>query len=178
MGVPQGSVLGLLPFILCINEIPAILAESTNSGTMETSIHGYADDLQLFSSCTVKSLGTAVSDLGTNCQMILDWFTKNKLKANPDKFQCIIYGTRQQLAKISRESKTIPGVSKKVPPFDQKKKRRDKISQHSKNKTRFVNLQLRCTYLAFLNRPPNTKDAGSQSQNLECTENQRFCEMA
>ena len=72
----------------------------------------------------------------------------------------------------------VPGVSKKVPLFDWKWKRSDKISEHSKYKTRFVNLQLRCTYLAFLNRPPNTKDTGSQGQNLECTRNQRFCEMA
>ena len=51
--------------------------------------------------------GTAVSELATKCQIILDLFTKNKLKANPDKFQYIFYGTRQQLAKISPESKTI-----------------------------------------------------------------------
>ena len=65
----------------------------------------------------------------TKCQIILDWFTKNKLKANPYKSQYIIYGTRQQLAKISPGSKTIliqdtlikaiPTVKNLVMKFDQ-----------------------------------------------------------
>ena len=32
--------------------------------------------------------------------LILEWFSANKLKANPDKFQFIIFGTNKQLAKI------------------------------------------------------------------------------
>ena len=32
--------------------------------------------------------------------LILEWFSANKLKANPDKFQFIIFGTNKQLAEI------------------------------------------------------------------------------
>ena len=102
-GVPQGSVLGPVLFVLYINEIPAIVAKYVQNSTSEVSIHGYADDLQLFSSCTTQSLEACILNLEQCCKTILDWFSQNKLKANPDKFQFIIYGTiRWPIAAIQK----------------------------------------------------------------------------
>ena len=106
-GVPQGSVLGPVLFVLYINEIPAIVAKYVQNSTSEVSIHGYADDLQLFSSCTTQSLEACILNLEQCCKTILDWFSQNKLKANPDKFQFIIYGTKQQHKNIPAQLKSI-----------------------------------------------------------------------
>ena len=62
-GVPQGSVLDHLLIMLYINEISTVLLENAMARAIETSIHGYSDHLQLFTSCTITSLDPAVSEL-------------------------------------------------------------------------------------------------------------------
>ena len=89
------------------NEIPEIVAKYAQNSTSEVSIHGYADYLQLFSSCTTQSLEACIRNLKQCCETILEWFSQNKLKANPDKFQFIIYGTKQQHKKIPAQLKSI-----------------------------------------------------------------------
>ena len=96
-GVPQGSVLGPTLFNLYINEIPAMLKKLSSN---DSNIHGYADDLQLYSSCKAEKVEEMLSMLKDDIYLILEWFSANKLKANPDKFQFIIFGTNKQLAKI------------------------------------------------------------------------------
>ena len=96
-GVPQGSVPGPTLFNLYINEIPAMLKKLSSN---DSNIHGYADDLQLYSSCKAERVEETLSMLKDDIYLILEWFSENKLKANPDKFQFIIFGTNKQLAKI------------------------------------------------------------------------------
>ena len=59
------------------------------------------------SSCTTESRETCSLNLERCCKTILDWFSQNKLKANPDKFQFIIYGTKQQHKNIPTHLKSI-----------------------------------------------------------------------
>ena len=67
---------------------------------------------------------------------------------------------------------------KEVPPFDSTRQQNDNVSGLFEFMATFVSFQLKCTYLAFGNPPPNTGDMSSQGQHLECTWNQRFWEMA
>ena len=65
-----------------------------------TQIYGYADDLQLYSSCKAEKVEETLSILKDDINLILEWFSANKLKANPDKFQFIIFDTNKQLVNI------------------------------------------------------------------------------
>ena len=91
-GVPQGSVLGPALFSLYINEIPAMLKKLSSN---DSNIHGYADDLQLYSSCKDEKVEEMLSMLKDDIYLILEWFSANK-KGKPG--QVSVYHIWQKYA--------------------------------------------------------------------------------
>jgi hypothetical protein len=84
-GVPQGSVLGPLLFLIYINDLP--LALPKNKFTL------FADDTTTcISSRSLMSLNIEIEH--TQVQ-IFTWFTANKLVVNKDKTQSIIFSLRE-----------------------------------------------------------------------------------
>ena len=84
-GVPQGSVLGPLLFILYIND----LHKSCDSG----KIRIFADDTTVFFECKSKNDITAI---GSQIMTQLNaWFKANKLTLNSEKSNFIIFRSRQ-----------------------------------------------------------------------------------
>lgn len=92
-GVPQGSILGPLLFLLYVNDMEQ---------AVQCDLPLYADD-----SCMIyqhKSEKTISENLSRNFASICDWFVDNKLSIHfgEDKTKCILFSPKSKLSKIGK----------------------------------------------------------------------------
>ena len=88
-GVPQGSILGPLLFVLYINDLPQCLENS--------SINMYADNTVLyFTSLCSPEINKVVQD---DLNRVAKWIECNKLILYHSKTKTMLFGSRQNLAK-------------------------------------------------------------------------------
>ncbi len=85
-GVPQGSILGPLLFILFVNDIHLHL-EQTDSDL-------YADDTNIYA--IGKSVLEINSKLEGDMNVLWDWCSENALNINTDKTKCMLVSTSQR----------------------------------------------------------------------------------
>ena len=84
-GVPQGSILGPLLFNIFTNDLFFVITLS--------EVCNFADDNTLYSSN--KELELVFRNLESDLNNVLAWFNINSLKANPEKFQFMVLGTKE-----------------------------------------------------------------------------------
>ena len=85
-GVPQGSVLGPLLFLIYINDLPS----ATTGGELRL----FADDTSLF--LTGKNLDEIISEAKVNISNLKEWFVCNKLTLNESKTHFCLFHTKNK----------------------------------------------------------------------------------
>jgi hypothetical protein len=92
-GVPQGSVLGPLLFVLFISPISSVIQPGSELSYKDTTVsfHQYADDTQLHIGTNSSTLATQVSTLESCTIRVNDWLLHNGLHLNPSKSEAIAF---------------------------------------------------------------------------------------
>ena len=109
-GVPQGSILGPLLFLVYINDLPNSLKSTVPCL--------YADDTQIFTS-SHDPINIAHS-LNSDLENITDWLTVNKLQSHPTKTKMMVIGSRYNLDFKVSDSNIRINNNVVLPVFSQK----------------------------------------------------------
>ena len=91
IGIPQGSILGPLLFIIFVNCLPYAVSDC------KTVM--YADDTSLM--CKSKNKLDLKSQMESCLSKIAEWFKVNKLTLNVDKTKFMVFGTQKMLEKFN-----------------------------------------------------------------------------
>ena len=89
-GVPQGSLIGPLLFIIYISDLPSVVSHY--------KIQLYADDILLYvSSSSVTDIEFMLSE---DLKHIIEWLNNNLFYLNYSKTKIMLSGTHQRLTRI------------------------------------------------------------------------------
>ena len=90
-GVPQGSVLGPLLFVLFISPVAGVINPDLSNASNIVSFHQYADDTQLYIGTNLSTLAHQVASIESCTQRVHNWLLNNGLHLNPSKSEAIAF---------------------------------------------------------------------------------------
>ena len=91
-GVPQGSILGPLLFLIFINDFPLVLSGKVSSTDM------YADDTTIYD--LQADMGTLRSNLQESLTILQKWCKQNGMLLNTEKTKIMFISTRQKRIRL------------------------------------------------------------------------------
>ena len=91
-GVPQGSVLGPLLFLLFINDIGSVLLYALHML--------FADDIQIYLKCSPANIRQGLELISRDANAIFNYAQSNELKLNPAKSKVLIFGSQAHVRNI------------------------------------------------------------------------------
>ncbi|KMQ86751.1 reverse transcriptase [Lasius niger] len=100
VGVPQGSVLGPLLFMMYLSDFESVLNYC--------KYNFYVDDLQVYLHCEPRNLRDAIWKMNKDIEAIIGWTTTNGLLLNANKTQAIILGTSRYINSV--DLRTLQGI--------------------------------------------------------------------
>ena len=90
-GVPQGSILGPIPFNIFINDLL--------TSTKDSELHNFADDNTIASSS--GTLSQLIKNLQSEANKARDWFKMSNMIVSPEKFQAITIDKKKQNSNLT-----------------------------------------------------------------------------
>ena len=94
-GVPQGSILGSILFIIFVNDMSEFIKDCL--------LMLYADDTQLLLTGTISNLKDLIKRAEDTLKAAKNYFQRNGLTVNEAKTQCIFVGSRQYISRIPED---------------------------------------------------------------------------
>ena len=98
-GVPQGSILGPILFLVFVKDMPLHLNNST--------IDIYADDTTLSLSANWNNITSLTQALSNDLENIEKWSTENKMYINTEKTKALLVTGKRLQRKLSEEAATL-----------------------------------------------------------------------